>query len=297
MSVTQDETALSRGRIPAHLRRRFQQILCMFLNARGRRLQLNACLSLVSPRLLIFIVLYCCQKSVLYSLFAALYHHYSFDMFIRPTILFNEGPMEDPVYELPSPEFYELSGFWPNQFREIVDNLHLIPGRITCSVTRCATSRDVAVFMMLRWWRKADKWEDVSHVVRRGRVWGIKIYKELFSLLAQHYRRLVQVLDYRRIILLLEEWSDSMVMYTGCCRDVLFFTDGKPWKMAKPGTGDAAAALERAAGGDQVNQVQQAFYNDHYGFAGAKIQHVLQADGLCYSFTCPLCRHDAIVHV
>jgi len=33
--------------------------------------------------------------------------------------------------------------------------------------------------------------------------------------------------------------------------------DGKPWKMAKPGTGDAAAALVRAAGGDQVNQVQQ----------------------------------------
>jgi len=33
--------------------------------------------------------------------------------------------------------------------------------------------------------------------------------------------------------------------------------------MAKPGTGDAAAALVRAAGGDQVNQVQQAFYNGH----------------------------------
>jgi hypothetical protein len=48
-----------------------------------------------------------------------------------------------------------------------------------------------------------------------------------------------------------------MVMYTGCCRDVLFFMDGKPWKMAKPGTGDATAALVRAAGGDQVNQVQQ----------------------------------------
>jgi hypothetical protein len=71
--------------------------------------------------------------------------------------------------------------------------------------------------------------------------------------------------------------------------------DGKPWKMAKPGTGDAAAALLRAAGGDEVNQVQQAFYNGHYGFAGAKVQHVLQADGLCYSFTCPLRRHDAMV--
>jgi hypothetical protein len=55
--------------------------------------------------------------------------------------------------------------------------------------------------------------------------------------------------------------------------------------MAKPLTGDASAASVRAAGGDQVNQVQQAFYNDHYGFAGAKGHHVLQTDGLCYSFT------------
>lgn len=86
-----------------------------------------------------------------------------------------------------------------------------------------------------------------------------------------------------------------MVQYTGCCRDVLFFTDGKPWRLAKPGTGDAAAALVRAAGGDDVNLVQRSYYNGHYGFAGAKVQHVLQADGMCYSFTCPLRRHDAMV--
>jgi hypothetical protein len=50
--------------------------------------------------------------------------------------------------------------------------------------------------------------------------------------------------------------------------------------MAKPGSGDAANALIRAAGGEDVNLVQQAFYNGHYGFAGAKVQHVMQADGL-----------------
>jgi len=88
-------------------------------------------------------------------------------MFIRLTILFNEQPMEDPVNELPSTEFYELSGFWPAQFQEVVDNLQMIPGRITCSVT-CVACRDVAVFMMLQQWRKADQWEDVSHVAQRG---------------------------------------------------------------------------------------------------------------------------------
>ena len=65
--------------------------------------------------------------------------------------------------------------------------------------------------------------------------------------------------------------------------------------MARPGQGDAASALVRAAGGDEVNLVQQAYYNGHYGFSGAKVQHVLQADGICYSFTCPLRWHDAMV--
>jgi hypothetical protein len=86
-----------------------------------------------------------------------------------------------------------------------------------------------------------------------------------------------------------------MVHNTGCSPDVLFFSNGKPWKMAKSGNGDAADALIRAAGGDQVNLVQQAFYNGQYGFAGAKVQHILQADGICYSFTCPFRRHDAMV--
>jgi hypothetical protein len=31
--------------------------------------------------------------------------------------------------------------------------------------------------------------------------------------------------------------------------------------------------------------VQQAFYNGHYAFAGAKVQHMLQADGMRYYFT------------
>jgi hypothetical protein len=154
----------------------------MFLNVWGRRLQLNARLSLVSPQLLGFLLLYCCHKStsrVLYSLFSSLYYHfYSFDM-----ILFNEQPMEDPVNDLTSTEFYELSSFWPAWFREVVDNLHLIP----CSATRCVASKDVAVFLMLRWWKEANKWEDVTHVMWRGPVWCIKIYIELFNQLDQNY--------------------------------------------------------------------------------------------------------------
>jgi hypothetical protein len=84
----------------------------------------------------------------------------------------------------------------------------------------------------------------------------------------------------------LESWSADIVHFCGCTLDVLFFTDGKPWKMARPSRGDAADALVRAAGGNDINLVQQAYYNGHYGFAGAKVQYVQKADGICYSFTC-----------
>jgi hypothetical protein len=78
-------------------------------------------------------------------------------------------------------------------------------------------------FLLLRRWNKADTWDEVSRVLQRGRVWCIKIYWALFRLLALHYRRCVQVIDYQGIIPLLEEWSDEMVHYSGCMPDVLFF--------------------------------------------------------------------------
>ncbi len=87
----------------------------------------------------------------------------------------------------------------------------------------------------------------------------------MFQLLAQHYRKLVQIIDFQQIIPLLEEWSADMVHFCECSPDILFFTDGKPC------------------------------YNGHYGFSGAKVQHVLQVDGICYSFTCPFHHHDAMV--
>jgi hypothetical protein len=214
-------------------------------------------------------------------------------MVLRPTTLFREPPVVNPLQEYSSHRFYQLCGFWPDQFTEVIDNLLLIPDIIVCDRSRCSTSKTLALFIMLRRWQKADTWDDVAHEVQRGRVWCIDIYHKMFSLLSLHYRRLVQVLDYRRIIPLLADWSDELVYNTGCTPDVIFFTDGKPWKMTRPGRGVTAQALLAAAGGDDINLIQRAYYNGHYGFCGAKVQHVLQADGLCYSFTCPLRRHDA----
>ena len=46
---------------------------------------------------------------------------------------------------------------------------------------------------------------------------------------------------------------------------------------------ETAQAFVAAVGGEDINLVQQAYYNSNYRFCGAKVQHVLQADGLCYT--------------
>jgi len=89
-------------------------------------------------------------------------------------------------------------------------------------VTQSTSSKQLAIFLLLRRWNKADTWDDVSWALRRGRVWRIKIYRAVFQLLADNYCRLVQVIDYRRILPLLEEWSTEMEHYSGCMPDVLF---------------------------------------------------------------------------
>ena len=302
MPISENETAISRGRIPTYMRRSLIDFLSVILgsNARCRRISnllLQNC-SLVSSLSAIMHLhrSRSRQRELLQQLLMAMYNHYSsYDMFLRPTVLFPDPPFDDPVEAFTSYQFYQNTGFWPDQFMEVKNNLTLIPDVIRCQQSRCRSSKSLSLFLLLRRWNKADTWEDVSRFMRRGRVWCITVYRLIFRLVAQHYRRCVQVIDYRRILPLLSNRSDEIVWHSVCDQDVLFFTDGKPWKMARPGRGQAAEVLRRAVGGGDVNLVQQAYYNGHYGFCGGKVQHVLQADGMCYSFVCPLRRHDAMV--
>jgi hypothetical protein len=151
------------------------------------------------------------------------------------------------------------------------------------------------MFLMLCRWKKADKWEDVAQTVHRGACLVHPNVPNHFLHSLSTLQALRTIIDYRRIVPLLEEWSDQHVWHCNSSRDILFFTDGKPWKMCRPGTGDAAAALKAAVGANDINLVQRAYYIGHYGFCGAKVQHVLQANGICHLFTCPLRRHDASV--
>jgi hypothetical protein len=84
------------------------------------------------------------------------YHQTSYDMVLRPTTLFREPPVVNPLQEYSSHRFYQLSGFWPDQLIEVADNLLLLPDIMACDRTHCSVSKTLALFVMLRRWQKAD---------------------------------------------------------------------------------------------------------------------------------------------
>ncbi len=94
---------------------------------------------------------------------------------------------------------------------------------------------------------------------------------------------------------MLEQWGQKMAEHCGTDTNVIFFTDGKPWKMLHPGRSRAVQEICLAAGVTDVNLMQRAYCNGHYKYHGGKIQHVLQADGIVHSFTCPIRNHDALL--
>jgi hypothetical protein len=49
---------------------------------------------------------------------------------------------------------------------EVSDNLVLIPDRIICPMTCCTASKQLVLYVLLRRWKKADKWDDVACVMK-----------------------------------------------------------------------------------------------------------------------------------
>mmetsp|Transcript_27674 Transcript_27674/g.39584 ORF Transcript_27674/g.39584 Transcript_27674/m.39584 type:complete len:148 (+) Transcript_27674:236-679(+) len=147
--------------------------------------------------------------------------------------------MTQPLQELENNTFYCLVGFWPVQFHDICSCLSLIPARIK-TASHCVASREEALFLLLLRWKHIATWDHTKRVMRRGRCWCITVYKAIFALVAQHYRRCVKVIDYRRVVSLLGDWTEALQAHTGCSLDVLYFADGKPWQLSRPGRGMAA---------------------------------------------------------
>jgi hypothetical protein len=171
------------------------------------------------------------------------YHYMSYDSFSRPYKFYDLPKVRNPAEQFSSHGFYELTGFCPEQVSEISRELIFIPPIIRCRSTGCIAPKELAIFLLLRRWHIPGKWDGVSRDLRQQRGWCIQIYDELFKLLVVAYRKCVRVLDYRRINPKLEEWGRQMSLHCGCDENVIFFTDGKPWKMTRPGRGTAVLAM------------------------------------------------------
>jgi len=136
------------------------------------------------------------QRELLQQLLMTKYNHYSsYDMIIHPFVLFPDPPFDDPVEAFPSYQFYQNTGFWPDQFTEVKNNLTLIHDVIRCKQSRCRSTKSLSLFLLLRRWNKADTWEDVSRFMRCGRVWCFTVYHLIFRVVAQHSHRCVQAID------------------------------------------------------------------------------------------------------
>ena len=70
--------------------------------------------------------------------------------------------------------------------------------------------------------------------------------------------------------------------------------DGKPWLFCKPGGGQAARRMARRFN-VTVDDIQRSLYNRNYKGHGVKIQEIVFADGIKYSFGFSLRRHDNTV--
>ena len=62
---------------------------------------------------------------------ATLFHHCSCDKVTRPTVFEASMPALDPMQECSANDFYRLAGFWPDQLKEIIKEMTLMPDAIT----------------------------------------------------------------------------------------------------------------------------------------------------------------------
>jgi hypothetical protein len=264
MVVSEHHSAFDRGQIPAHALREVSETRSLINEAMLRESGLIHIVMQFNKMLLD--------------------HYMSYDKVSRPFINFELPPVLVTHQQFSKHVYYQLTRFWPEQVEEICNNLILIPDTIRCRRSGCSASKSLSIFVMLRRLHICDTWESVARDLRRKWSWCVLIYHEIFRLLVYHYRKCVRVLDYRRINPLVEEWGQTISAYCGCDPNVIFFTDGKPWKLARPGRGWAVKDICLAAGCADVNLMQRAFYNRHYRYQGGKSSTCIEGRRYCVQF-------------
>ena len=150
----ENDTITTRGRIPTHEVHLFRKMLnSLLINKRKKQL---LCRRLGYKYAKMRTRNYESMENYLFELFNN--HHYSYDKNTRPKKHYTLPPLNrhDIFNEFTSHDFYYLSGFWPDQFNEIVNAMVLIPDKIINVKNGHCSSKKVAFFLMFRRWRKAD---------------------------------------------------------------------------------------------------------------------------------------------
>ena len=65
---------------------------------------------------------------------------------------------------------------------------------------------------------------------------------------------------------LIETWSETIEAHNGAERHLLFLYDMKVWKTCRSGRGKTACRMLNTIGEEDINLMQNAFFNGHYGF-------------------------------
>jgi hypothetical protein len=165
--VSELHSAFDRGRVPAHEIRQVMETSLMLLLAKARagRHQFVA-----------FQLGFHTEKENLHvaarSYTDMISEHYmSYDRFSRPYVNYELPKVVSPSEQFTKYMYYQMAGFWPEQDVEISWELTLIPDVIRCRRSGCTATKELAIFLPLRRWHIAGKWEAVSKDMRQHRTW------------------------------------------------------------------------------------------------------------------------------
>jgi len=160
--VSEEDSAFSRGRIPAHEVRAAMETSSILLKAKSGAAQHRARL-----------MLYGCDPVFQQSTVSTACRSYMemisdhfvlYNKFSRPYIFYNQPRIDDPAMHFSSTVYYQLSGFWLEQMEEICHEFVLLPEIIRCQSTGCCAPKHLALLLLLRRWHIAGNWESIAMI-------------------------------------------------------------------------------------------------------------------------------------
>jgi len=228
-------------------------------------------------------------------------HLTSYDKVLRPPFVPSGPRVAQPWVTETEATFKLNTRFGRQDFIGVVQELSEVPQML---LTRPGTRgykfpKALGIYVVMRRLSTGGRWENVEREMNVPRSTLCEIHTATVAALYLAYRLLTSTIDFRRVKPMFRDWIASMAQdgISGT-PDVCFIMDGKAWQWSKPGSGMAAEELAakvaaHAGQGYNVNLVQRAYYNGNYRLHGAKVQHLLEVDGVIICYVSSVRVHDA----